>query len=923
MRVTGLHAAVCAAVVVKAWGQNDGQPVDGQFDRFLPVTPNSCSNAANTQVVSAESLFECQAACIARGDDCQGVLYRPRCVRQCGDACPLDCDGRSNSGAACELLLTSPCRKSDMRTYSRSTNNGQFCGVKDYDLIFVMDESGSVGDENYNLMKRFVVEVSSTIKHNVEKKLRDISLIEFAFVANTNLEFGEDMTDFEEFTLAQSLRGGTTNIDDGLTDALTLRRNNLDRKTIVVLLTDGEPNVFGPNGSQRDEDRAVQEARSAAEDLTAIPNTELVYARIVSAKEDLFDGISNVRDFFIGDWALDEFIVTLEGLIEEAVCVTEAPTKSPTPLPTSDRPTISPTKAPSSTPTFSPTTLPPSTCTVLDSGESSVVFPNPDLSESELKSRFVVSAGASVTSSALTLTDKTRTSAAHTLFYAVQQNLVGGFIADFVLTVDEEDRDQGFAFVIQRHGTTDLPVSTGKGLGFARIPSSVAVVFDMCSDRSSGLDICQEQSVFLSYNPVAGATLPAVDPLVTSPPRLSSYNVRVIYLEQAERIQVILDPNTGQEEVVFSQNNFRIESIVGNVDAFLGFTTATANTPLTHEITRFNVQTVPIVNEKTQPVDFDQVEKTLVADGKSAVGYSVQVFDFCDTEITYGGSGSFLHSVFIEQVNEETGLYSGASGASASRRLRALQGDDEEESEVDAAKLVPHIVNGGVVDNNDGTYTATLVSSFENVTYALAASYGDDDDCDLEVEMSGDEGELQSASVDVVGNRNRCFFGTVENAIVTVPPPPGFEDNGGGDPFEGEESNIAAIAVGGGVAAMGLIVASVAVSRYRNKWREDKGFIDQGKVYKLEKDIQYADDSELASLHGSVLATRQAILKEKSQGAAKSKAAEIQKLESERKELRSMVRANKQMNQESRVSVSKPNPMFKNVRKEYQARPDR
>jgi hypothetical protein len=140
------------------------------------------------------------------------------------------------------------------------------------------------------------------------------------------------------------------------------------------------------------------------------------------------------------------------------------------------------------------------------------------------------------------------------------------------------------------------------------------------------------------------------------------------------------------------------------------------------------------------------------------------------------------------------------------------------------------------------------------------------------------------------------------------------------DQVLGKQPNIGAIAAGGAIAALFLVGAAIGMRRYRNKWREDKGYIEAGNLYNLEKDITYAAPDTSVLVARQVVATKEEILREKKQADKASRADEVAQLERERQELQEQLRVAKQSKAENGGSVQSANPVHaSNKKKEFMA----
>jgi uncharacterized protein YegL len=111
------------------------------------------------------------------------------------------------------------------------------------DVIFLMDMSGSIGVENFQKMKEYVIMVATIM--DVSPNGAHASLITFADTAQQAFDFdaGTNLVNFEKSVNSISYRPGKdTYIDKGLNEANRLLRAHSEPGTpkIVILLTDGQ-----------------------------------------------------------------------------------------------------------------------------------------------------------------------------------------------------------------------------------------------------------------------------------------------------------------------------------------------------------------------------------------------------------------------------------------------------------------------------------------------------------------------------------------------------------------------------------------------------------------------------------------------------------------------------------------------------------
>ncbi len=106
------------------------------------------------------------------------------------------------------------------------------------DLAFVLDRSGSVGEDNWETVKQYVGNVSAAID---EEAAHRIAIISYSNSARIDLNFTSDRVDISNATKNLLFSGGGTNTADGLCNLISLDwKENVLR--IVILMTDGRSN---------------------------------------------------------------------------------------------------------------------------------------------------------------------------------------------------------------------------------------------------------------------------------------------------------------------------------------------------------------------------------------------------------------------------------------------------------------------------------------------------------------------------------------------------------------------------------------------------------------------------------------------------------------------------------------------------------
>jgi len=591
---------------------------------------------------------------------------------------------------------------------------------------------------------------------------------------------------------------------------------------------------------------------------------------------------------------------------------TDAPTPEPTLFPT-EAPTLFPSQSPSVSPTLQPTTDnptnsptwgPTTACTVMESGVTTVSFP--DDSVDEQARSFSVSVGAAVEDDGIYITtgasgtEQTSTYA----FHLVKDNLNGGFVVDVVIEIDpynissDANMAQGFAFVVmnREEGLENIPAALGSGLGFSYIDQAVAFVLDLCKNRADVNSTCGELNAYLNYNTNNTEAIPisSVSDTTLSIVEAQVYNLTFMYLEQYHQLRIYQDG-----VLLTTQNYFYLEDIIGGTSAYIGFTSANGNTVVEQRITSWNVRTVGIDYDSSYSEDINSgIPKNVTANGEDQVAYTIQTYDLCGYEITFGGFSNYMEAYFVENADEETGLFYNGS-------------------------LTPAIISASIVDNDDGSYSAVFSTDMINVSFGIYATYGQG--CSLqEVITYENETATYSIELNATQNTTSCYFVASTDAVVTTQPKaastPALDPvtNTGA---ENRQSTMRA-AIGGGVAAGLFVIAVAGMLRYRRRWRRDEKYVYDGNIVNLERDVEYANgggDDLVAKMQKS----REELLRVRAQAKSTRDPAEILRLQREGDALKAEIRQYKKDMPSSHFSrpISFFNRGPKQPRREFDADP--
>jgi Mg-chelatase subunit ChlD len=123
--------------------------------------------------------------------------------------------------------------------------------LTDLDIVWVLDESGSVGRANYELVKRYIIAFAELFPDSDGDSGTRWGLVEFSSGLGSRAAVGAypSRTEFQTFVAALKYNGGNTNtplaLTQLLTDTLVAPPRREGSKRVVIIVTDGKPNKRG------------------------------------------------------------------------------------------------------------------------------------------------------------------------------------------------------------------------------------------------------------------------------------------------------------------------------------------------------------------------------------------------------------------------------------------------------------------------------------------------------------------------------------------------------------------------------------------------------------------------------------------------------------------------------------------------------
>ncbi|GBG27676.1 Protein psiA [Hondaea fermentalgiana] len=480
----------------------------------------------------------------------------------------------------------------------------------------------------------------------------------------------------------------------------------------------------------------------------------------------------------------------------------------------------------------------------------------------------------------LTSAESTSPGVSTWLFTPQAQNVGAGFVVTFSFRVLNEAAAEGLAFVATRRpeGLDDMPIATGAGLGHRFMTHAVAVSIDLCNDRADG-DACEAQEIRLQYpdspegsNADLNGTTRVFDGVQRSL-RYSNetHTVSIEYLQRPDWLEVYLD-----DSLYLRRTGFDLEAIIGGRDAYIGLTSATGDASATLEILNFTLATIDVEPSETDAGTLIPDAETLdvLGDGEDAAGFTIQTRDLCGNVVQNGGYGGYMKAWYIPVRAVDEMLDSNET-----RRVL----DDEADNETEWIMYTDERVEASIVDNEDGSYTALLSSTAEDL-YALYACFGPD--CAYNW--------TTMEPMDSTSFYSHVDFAVRVNALTPAPTRSPVEFVSTAE----DDSNVVMYsAVGGGVTGFLLIMSMALLFIFRRRWQRDKAFIEEGKLYNLERAVEYDPNDEYTVVTRMVMDTSADLQRERAMRAVRDGTGDIATLESQNEELQEQIRMAKQRKQ--------------------------
>ena len=232
------------------------------------------------QTSATESLYACHDLCSGNAS-CVGVSTNSRpgsSGKDCALVSAAHLSEFQTSGG------TTPGCLSDTghRFYTKVTTRFPSSCSDEYDMVWVIDESGSIGKVNWLKMLAFLNDATASLSRSRRRVLGTSYVQYFGTKANALESAEKDPAGFQA-TLGAHVYPSSqaTNIEQGLVEGLRARRLlGEDRNVVVVLVTDGAPTRYGVNATKNVSGLVKSMSQQAARNIIAEANTTLLYSYI-------------------------------------------------------------------------------------------------------------------------------------------------------------------------------------------------------------------------------------------------------------------------------------------------------------------------------------------------------------------------------------------------------------------------------------------------------------------------------------------------------------------------------------------------------------------------------------------------------------------------------------------------------------------
>jgi len=370
---------------------------------------------------------------------------------------------------------------------------------------------------------------------------------------------------------------------------------------------------------------------------------------------------------------------------------------------------------------------------------------------------------------------------------AQMQNLFNGFRVDVAFNASTSS--QGVALVLHSDTTLSANGGSGPNLGARNFANAMAVVFDTQRLETRLHVTSRGRAPLLSV-------LPSTALLAASTAWMdvtNEHTASVVFYKNPSWLEVYLD-----DSLVFVQRDFSVEDDLGSGgSAWIGVTSSTGDIAAESSaavLISLEASTVGVAPNQTTVV---MTELRFVADGHDQGRARLQTFDLCGHELYVGGRAAWARAVLVPYNNDSRGT----------ARDRALQDSDV-------------AIAATVQDNGNGTYdlvfSTTLVGQ-----WSLNASFGPAGEWTL---FLPDAAETLPPPTQAP----------------TLPPPPG--------PWTMPIDGYIGLGAGLGTLLCCCLSCLAYSRRYKRQWREDKRFIEPGRLAILDREVEFDRGNPLGPL---------------------------------------------------------------------------
>ena len=171
------------------------------------------------------------------------------------------------------------------------------CGLGGVDLTFVVDESGSIGEEDFQLFRQFIEDVTSVV--TIGPRNSQVAVVSFddSPVLRFNLNVHTDRTSLNQAIRSLPYSGGGTDIAAALNFLRTISQNGTllsspNNRQIAIFMTDGQSDAQQTTAAST----ALHAANIFQVYAIGVSNADIIQLNTIAGNDSDFVFYSNTFD---------------------------------------------------------------------------------------------------------------------------------------------------------------------------------------------------------------------------------------------------------------------------------------------------------------------------------------------------------------------------------------------------------------------------------------------------------------------------------------------------------------------------------------------------------------------------------------------------------------------------------------------------